>query len=86
MKTALLCFVLALFYLPLVAADRNAPTQIAFFPDIHFHDVYAEFNDDSFKGIAGKHKAATIRTMAAQLRSTRLFHETTLPLRPLWMT
>ncbi len=75
MKTALLCFVLALFYLPIVAAEQSAPTQIAFLPDIHFHDVYAEFNDGSFKGIAGKHKAATIRTMAAQLQSTRLFNE-----------
>ncbi len=27
------------------------------------------------RGLPGKHKAATIRTMAAQLQSTRLFNE-----------
>jgi hypothetical protein len=84
MKTALLCFVLALFYLPLVAAEQSAPTQIAFLPDIHFHDVYAEFNDGSFKGIAGKHKAATIRTLSCN--PPGFLMKTTLPLRPLWMT
>lgn len=51
--------------------------QIAFMPDIHFHDIYAEFEDGSFSGlenrVSGKH--ATIRTMQAQLQSTRLFNE-----------
>jgi 3',5'-cyclic AMP phosphodiesterase CpdA len=51
--------------------------QIAFMPDIHFHDIYAEFEDGSFAGVentlSGKH--ATIRTMQAQLQSTRLFNE-----------
>lgn len=51
--------------------------HIAFMPDIHFHDIYAEFEDGSFSGVenkvSGKH--ATIRTMQAQLQSTRLFNE-----------
>lgn len=51
--------------------------QIAFLPDVHFHDIYADFSDSSFPGpvnsISGKQ--ATIRTMAAQLKSTRLFNE-----------
>lgn len=53
------------------------PLQVAFMPDIHFHDIYADFNDGSFAGLAtnssGKH--ATIRSMSAQLNSTRLFNE-----------
>jgi len=73
MKTVLFCSVLALFTLPVWAARPQV--QIAFLPDVHFHDVYAQFNDGSFKGIAYKNKAATIRTMAAQLHSTRLFNE-----------
>ncbi|WP_299268548.1 metallophosphoesterase [uncultured Psychrosphaera sp.] len=52
-------------------------TQIAFMPDIHFHDIYADFKDDSFKGlpnsISGKN--ATIRSLSAELHSTRLFNE-----------
>lgn len=51
--------------------------QIAFMPDIHFHDIYANFSDGAFAGLpnsqSGKH--ATIRSMAAQLKSTRLFNE-----------
>jgi 3',5'-cyclic AMP phosphodiesterase CpdA len=53
------------------------PVQIAFMPDVHFHDVYAGFTDDSFRGIKNSisGKNATIRTMQSQLNSTRLFNE-----------
>ncbi len=51
--------------------------KVAFMPDIHFHDVYGVFEDGSFDGlpnsISGKN--ATIRTMQAQMNSTRLFNE-----------
>lgn len=57
----------------------NPAYSIAFLSDVHFHDVYAEFNDGSFTGVEPVHphtgKAATIRTMEAQLTSTRLFNE-----------
>ena len=51
--------------------------RIAFMADVHFHDVYAEFSDGPFEGPPNtiSAKQATIRTMAAQLRSTRLFNE-----------
>lgn len=77
MKTVFSGFVFALFALPTLATPVSSPVQIAFLPDVHFHDVYAEFKDDSFKGLPGETagKAATIRTMAAQLQSTRLFNE-----------
>ena len=75
MKTVLFCSVLALFTLPVCAAKPQV--QIAFLPDVHFHDVYAQFKDGGFAGIQSHstNKAATIRTMAAQLQSTRLFNE-----------
>ncbi|WP_051234520.1 metallophosphoesterase [Marinimicrobium agarilyticum] len=46
-------------------------------PDIHFHDVYATFEDGSFDGIENSisGERATIRTMQAQMTSTRLFNE-----------
>jgi 3',5'-cyclic AMP phosphodiesterase CpdA len=60
-------------------SEHNAaqPLQIAFMPDIHFHDIYANFNDNAFAGLPNSvsGKNATIRTMAAQLQSTRLFNE-----------
>ncbi|SEI07964.1 Calcineurin-like phosphoesterase [Rheinheimera pacifica] len=51
--------------------------QIAFMPDIHFHDIYANFSDGAFAGLPNSQsgKNATIRSMAAQLKSTRLFNE-----------
>ncbi|WP_202844994.1 metallophosphoesterase [Luteimonas saliphila] len=59
------------------SVPMHAPVRIAFMPDVHFHDVYAGFEDGSFPGVAnpanGRH--ATIRTMQAQLTSTRLFNE-----------
>ena len=59
------------------AAHPAGPVRIAFMPDVHFHDVYARFADGSFPGVEnpanGRH--ATIRTMQAQLTSTRLFNE-----------
>ncbi|RVT45472.1 metallophosphoesterase [Rheinheimera sediminis] len=82
MKTVFFCSVLALLALPAQAmqkAQTEAQVQIAFLPDVHFHDVYAEFNDGSYKGLTDNNyhpgKAATIRTMGAQLQSTRLFNE-----------
>lgn len=57
--------------------SAHAPVRIAFMPDVHFHDVYAEFRDGSFPGVPNPRNGrnATIRTMQAQLTSTRLFNE-----------
>lgn len=60
-------------------ANKTAPISIAFMPDIHFHDVYGHFEDGAFKGLATHTEQgaqyATIRSMRAQLHSTRLFNE-----------
>ncbi|MDV5170134.1 metallophosphoesterase [Photobacterium rosenbergii] len=58
-------------------ASAAEQVQIAFMPDIHFHDVYGDFNDGSFDGLKNSHSGqnATIRSMHAQLTSTRLFNE-----------
>lgn len=65
-----------------LAVAGNA-MQVAFMPDIHFHDVYAEFSDSSFTGVKNpvNGKYATIRTMASQLNSTRMFNENYFALR-----
>src|SRR5690606_21505267 len=48
-------------------------------PDIHFHDVYGHFENGAFQGLATHTEQgaqyATIRSMRAQLHSTRLFNE-----------
>ncbi|UJH68576.1 metallophosphoesterase [Muricauda sp. SCSIO 65647] len=45
--------------------------------DVHLHDIYGTFDDIDYSGVknpaTGKYN--TIRTMGAQLRSTRLFNE-----------
>lgn len=53
-----------------------APTPVAFMSDVHFQNVYGDFKNGQFAGIPTKDgKHATIRTMYAQLTSTRLFNE-----------
>ena len=50
--------------------------SVALMTDVHFEDVYGDFKNSSFSGIPGTGgKNATIRTMYAQLTSTRLFNE-----------
>jgi len=61
-------------------ADSGPPVfEIAFMPDVHFHDLFAEFEPGSFEGLPvsyrGEERQAVIRTMEAQLNSTRLFNE-----------
>ena len=51
-------------------------TAVAFMSDVHFENVYGDFKSSQFAGIPTKDgKNATIRTMYAQLTSTRLFNE-----------
>ncbi|WP_229683553.1 metallophosphoesterase family protein [Echinicola rosea] len=57
--------------------QKNDNVQIAFLADVHLQDVYADLGEGEFKGVyhpqTGKY--ATIRTMNAQIHSTRLFNE-----------
>ena len=76
----LLLFLTACWHPDREAADPGAPVfEIAFMPDVHFHDLFAEFETGSFEGLPvsyrGEEKQAVIRTMEAQLNSTRLFNE-----------
>jgi 3',5'-cyclic AMP phosphodiesterase CpdA len=53
-----------------------ANPSVAFMTDVHFENVYGDFKSSQFAGIPTKDgKNATIRTMYAQLTSTRLFNE-----------
>lgn len=58
---------------------NSAEMRIAFMPDIHFHDIYADFSGDNFSGLSTVTpqgtQYASIRSMHAQLHSTRLFNE-----------
>ena len=75
-QTSIFCVLVCLFVSLSVKANEKELAQIAVLPDIHFHDVYAQFSDNSYAGIPlTKNKNAVIRSMSAQLRSTRLFNE-----------
>ena len=52
-------------------------TKIAFIADAHFQDIYAHFADADYKGIENPQtgRFVNIRTMNAQLQSTRIFNE-----------
>lgn len=53
-----------------------APASVAFMTDVHFENIYGDFKNPQFAGIPTKDgKNATVRTMYAQLTSTRLFNE-----------
>lgn len=60
-------------------AELQPVYEVAFMPDVHFHDLFAEFETGSFDGLPVNYKRgerkAVIRTMEAQLTSTRLFNE-----------
>jgi 3',5'-cyclic AMP phosphodiesterase CpdA len=60
-----------------VAAEETfAPNSVAFMSDVHFENIYGDLKSAAFAGIPTKDgKNATIRTMYAQLTSTRLFNE-----------
>jgi 3',5'-cyclic AMP phosphodiesterase CpdA len=66
-----LIFVFSMF------SAQQKPVQIAFLSDIHFQDLYGSFSDNDFKGIVNPKtgKPTILRTMDAQLHSTRIFNE-----------
>ena len=54
----------------------STPVQIAFMADVHLLDVFGELKDIDYRGVEfGNGKKAIVRTMDAQIRSTRLFNE-----------
>ena len=59
-----------------IPADGYTSTPVAFMSDVHFENIYGDLKSSQFSGIPTKDgKNATIRTMYAQLTSTRLFNE-----------
>lgn len=56
---------------------QHEHVKIAFLSDVHFQDLYGSFSDHDFKGIINPKtgKPTILRTMDAQLHSTRIFNE-----------
>ncbi|MFP9114420.1 metallophosphoesterase family protein [Flavobacterium sp. RHBU_3] len=57
--------------------SQKKDTQIAFLADVHLQDLYGQFTDADYKGITNpaNGKPVLMRTMDAQLHSTRIFNE-----------
>lgn len=57
--------------------DQALSHKIAFLSDVHLQDLYGTLSDNPYKGVlnpkTGDH--TLLRTMASQLRSTRIFNE-----------
>lgn len=76
MSVSLACLLSACATSPQNISSSEKTYDVAYLSDVHFHDIYAEFEDGAFKGLPSANgKDATIRTMYAQLTSTRLFNE-----------
>ncbi len=60
-----------------VLTEPKVATQIAFIADVHLHDIFGEFQDNNYKGVKNPvtGEYANIRTMNAQLHSTRIYNE-----------
>ncbi len=56
---------------------QQKPVKIAFLADVHFQDLYGDFSDHPFRGIENPKtgQKTLLRTMDAQLHSTRIFNE-----------
>ncbi|WBL21079.1 metallophosphoesterase family protein [Zunongwangia sp. HRR-M8] len=66
---------LLLILMSLTITAQQEPDKIAFVADIHLLDIYADYENFDGIEIDGKHQKAKIRSMSAQLHSTRLFNE-----------
>ena len=68
--------IITFIFLILTTLVSAVEEKIGFLSDVHFHDVYANFEGD-FDGLLSETtgKRATIRTMDSQMNSTRLFNE-----------
>lgn len=68
-------FLLIIFFV--ITNAQQKPVQIAFLADVHFQDLYGDFADTDFRGVEnpGTKKNTVLRTMDAQLHSTRIFNE-----------
>lgn len=70
-------FLVSLFSCGDKKRSSSKDVRIAFVSDIHFQDIYAKFPDANYKGVENNAtgKFVNIRTMNAQLKSTRIFNE-----------
>jgi 3',5'-cyclic AMP phosphodiesterase CpdA len=74
----LLCSILFILFFSAEKKKKKVETiRIAFIADAHFQDIYAHFDDANYKGIKNPKTGdyVNIRTMEAQLQSTRIFNE-----------
>jgi len=72
-----LIIIVALFSTALKAQNSPAVVQVAFLADVHLQDLYGTLTDNDYKGVVNPKtgKTTLLRTMDAQLHSTRIFNE-----------
>lgn len=78
MKYLLLSVLLSLLVsIPGFSQSSPGNIQIAFLADVHLQDLYGTFTDTDYRGIRNPEtgKYTLLRTMGAQLHSTRIFNE-----------
>lgn len=71
-------FVIAIIFSALACSQtEDELIQVAFLADVHLTNIYGELSDTDFKGLQvdSSDEYVLIRSMGAQLRSTRIFNE-----------
>ncbi len=70
------CALLIMFFSSCDQKEKEK-LKIAFMADVHLHDIYGQFQDIDYKGIKNPKDGeyVLIRTMEAQIHSTRVFNE-----------
>jgi hypothetical protein len=72
------CFIITIIFGVLACSKtEDQLIQIAFLADVHLTNIYGELSDTDFKGLQvdSSGEYVFIRSMGAQLRSTRIFNE-----------
>lgn len=66
-----------LLLFPFLIQAQTADVKVAFLADVHLQDLYGTLSDSAYKGVANPADGTNvlIRTMDAQLHSTRIFNE-----------
>jgi len=60
-----------------ISAQKKGDVKIAFLADVHLQDLYGSMQDTDYKGVLNPkdNRYTLLRTMDAQLHSTRIFNE-----------
>jgi 3',5'-cyclic AMP phosphodiesterase CpdA len=75
--SAIILLLLFLYACKPIQSEKKVTAKIAFIADVHLQDIFPKFEDNNYQGVKNPvtGEYANIRTMSAQLHSTRILNE-----------